>query len=399
MIPHGAFAQTPDFAPRTLEPRPTAFLKELPSPEVKIVQAGYLRRVSSDKHTFAQSVTNDYLLAQRMETLFEGQTFSAGSYCLVIKLKPDNAIPVVFTKLEEQSNGYYLIADLGKETVGYIHFRLNASLGAIVDIAHGEHLDDGRVRAANNGRNFTDRYICREGENDFLHTFRRIGARYVELHITNLSGPLSVQYVGVVPVELPLPRKGSLQHRRPLVFPSPHKLPPTRSNCACTSIMKIVRGGNRRSIRMIHGTRSFTPTICGEITILPPRPLDLLGRSYCGQGYLGIISPSKKPDMLAIPSFTMVWITELYEHFLHTGSLKLFEKFAPVVDDILDKALARKDPETSLYFNEKKDNIWNFYEWTENLSRQDIFPQSPYNLYLREALLSAGVHARKARQP
>ncbi|OQA82794.1 MAG: Bacterial alpha-L-rhamnosidase [Lentisphaerae bacterium ADurb.Bin242] len=383
-----AFTQIPDFAPRTLEPRPVPFLKELPCPEVKIVQAGYIRRFSSDKKTFAESVSGDYMLPGCMEKLFENQTFSEGSSCLAVKLRPDNSVPLTFTGLEEQANGYYLIADLGRETVGYIHLRLNASLGTVVDIAHGEHLDDGRVRAANHGRNFADRFLCREGENVFLHPLRRIGARYLELHVTNLSGPFSVLYAGVVPVELPLPEKEGF-HTDDRLFQQVHKV--------AADTLKLCMHEHyedcpwREQALYPYDSRNqilYAYSLWGNYDFAAAS-LDLLGRSYGSQGYLGIVSPSKKPDMLAIPSFTMVWITELYEHFLHTGSLKLFQKFIPVVDDILDKALARRDPESTLYFNEKKANIWNFYEWTENLSRQDTFPQSPYNLYLREALLSA----------
>ncbi len=382
-----AFAQVPSFAARTLEPRPTPFLAELPSPEVKIVQAGYIRRFSGEG-TFAEAVSSDYLLPARMEQIFANQTFSDGSTCLVVKLKPDNTVPLTFTGLEKQSNGYYLIADLGRETVGYIYLRLKASAGTVVDIAHGEHLDDGRVRAANNGRNFADRYLCCEGDNVFIHPLRRIGARYLELHVSSHIGPVSVLYAGVVPVELPLPEKEGFRTDDRL-FQQVHKV--------AADTLKLCMHEHyedcpwREQALYAYDSRNqmlYAYYLWGNYDFAAAS-LDLLGRSYGGQGYIGIIAPSKRPDMLTIPSFTMVWITELYEHFLHTGSLKLFKKFTSVVDDILDKALARKDPESSLYYNEKKGNIWNFYEWTENLSRQDIFPQSPYNLYLREALLSA----------
>ncbi len=382
-----AFAQVPDVTARTLEPRPTPFLMELPPPEVKIVQAGYIRRFSHEG-TFAEAVSSDYLLPARMEKIFSDQTFSEGSSCLLVKLKPENTVPLTFTGLEKQANGYYLIADLGRETVGYICFRLKASHGTIVDIAHGEHLDDGRVRAANCGRNFTDRYLCREGENTFLHPLRRIGARYLELHISGPLGPLSIFYAGVVPVELPLPEKEGFSTDDRL-FQQIHKV--------AADTLKLCMHEHyedcpwREQALYAYDSRNqilYAYYLWGNYDFAAAS-LDLLGRSYGGLGYIGIVSPSKKPDMLTIPSFTMVWITELYEHYLHTGFLKLFQKFTSVVDDILDKALARKDPETTLYFNEKKSNIWNFYEWTENLSSQDIFPQSPYNLYLREALLSA----------
>jgi alpha-L-rhamnosidase len=94
-------------------------------------------------------------------------------------------------------------------------------------------------------------------------------------------------------------------------------------------------------------------------------------------------------DMLMIPSFTLVWISELYEHSLHSGEPTLFRQFQDTVWDIISKALARKEKDYTLYRSLDNPKTWNFCEWTPHLSRLDEFPQSVYNLYLYEAMISA----------
>src|SRR5690606_19056186 len=81
------------------------------------------------------------------------------------------------------TGGRFLIIDLREETDGLLEFSVEAREGTILEIAHGEHLDDGRVRVRIGKRNFADRFICREGFQSFQMPFRRLGARYLEIHI------------------------------------------------------------------------------------------------------------------------------------------------------------------------------------------------------------------------
>ena len=89
---------------------------------------------------------------------------------------------------DASANGYYVILDLGKESVGFLTLKVDAPGGTVIDLCHGEHLDDGRVRSLIGGRNFADRFICCDGYNEFTYAHRRIGGRYIELHITNAAG-------------------------------------------------------------------------------------------------------------------------------------------------------------------------------------------------------------------
>ena len=368
---------------RALTPRPVPCLRELPSPDVRVAQTGWLKRTGAGD-TFARICAGDFLLSDRKAAFFCDEKSCQGRLLLA-----DLSLGMTFVKTPEGADGSYVILDLGKETVGYLSFVADAPDGTVIDILHGEHLEDGRVRCSIHDRNFCDRYICRGGRCNYSHTLRRCGARYVELHITNASTPVTIFYAGLVPVELPLPEQGRMSLDDRLFLRVYDTAVDTLKLCMhehyedCPWREQALYAYDSRN-QMLYGYYTW-----GNYDFAATS-LDLLGRSYFGNGDIGIVAPSRPDEkMLMITSFTLVWISELYEHCLHSGSVALFEKFQKTVQEILDKALARPCGPKGLYRAQENPNAWNFFEWTPNLSRQNEFPQSPYNLYLYEALVSA----------
>ncbi len=388
-----------------LAERPIPQLLELPMPKVELRHYGLLFRANNDAKTFAEACTTDYL-----RPLFSDLIFDAFPPCRskdhyyrsALELTPEGADEVVFKPLPagDPANGYYLIADLGAETVGWPVIKLNAPAGTVIDIAHGEHLEDGRCRAELGGRHFTDRYICREGVNEFIGVHRRIGARYVELHITGFgAGQVSVQYAGVVPLEVPLGKQAAFETEDSLM---------ARINKVSVDTLKLCMHEHyedcpwREQALYAYDSRNqihYGYYVWGNYDFVAAS-LELLAKSYRGDGYLTLTAPGAYGR--TIPAFTFVWISELREHWMFSGSGYLFEKHMHLVDEILDKALARRDAASGLYYSlDSKSNqgVWNFYEWRGDLYQVDTFPQCPYNVYLCEALRSAAaMHSLKGHR-
>lgn len=61
---------------------------------------------------------------------------------------------------DSPGNGFWFLYDLGGEYAGLIETEVDLPPGTVVDISHGEHIADGRVRNRIGDRNFTDRYIA-----------------------------------------------------------------------------------------------------------------------------------------------------------------------------------------------------------------------------------------------
>ncbi len=376
-------------------------LTELPVPETELVQHGTLFR-RKELATPAATCNADFLRNE----LFHENCFSKydesqkidGIIRTRIKLRPG----FVFRKLnpDEIGNGYYAILDLKQETVGYPCIDLTAPAGTVVDIVHGEHLGSGRCRADIFGRNFTDRYICRDGQNTFCYTHRRLGLRYLELHIIppQKDSEIILNQASVIPLELPLPEQAELDTEDRLLKRIMDVSIRTLLLCMhehyedCPWREQGLYAYDSRN-QILYGYYVWGNYDFAEAS------LDLLGKSFDGDRYLALTSPGL--TTLTIPVFTLVWITELCEFMMYSGRTGLFEKWRNLADLILDRALDSEDPEVpGLYHPGEKGNyIWNFCEWNGQLSSLTGNAQAPFNLYLHEALLSAAKMHRYTGNP
>ncbi len=364
-------------------------LNELEFPEAELVQHGTLFR-AEERETPAATCMADFLRHE----LFIWGCFSKfdetqkvdNTIRTRIKLRPG----FVFRALGEHENGYYVILDLKKETVGFPVIGLHAPAGTIVDIVHGEHLESGRCRADIWGRNFADRYICREGDNHFCYTHRRLGLRYLELHIIPPQGntaEITLNQGGVIPLELPLPQQAALATEDRMLKQLVQVSADTLKLCMhehyedCPWREQGLYAYDSRN-QILYGYYVWGNYDFAEAA------LDLLGKSFDGDRYLALTSPGL--TTLTIPVFTLVWITELYEHMMYSGRTALFEKWRNQADLILNRALASEDPEApGLYHPGENGNyIWNFCEWNGLLSGLKGNAQAPFNIYLHEALLA-----------
>ena len=375
-----------------LTPRSVPQLTELPAPDVSLVQCGYLKRIHEEE-TFALSAFHDYLTPRRTKEFFtelDGSQILDGRFRSRMKMRASGAIDFKFDSLPcgEDADGCYLIVDLERESVGFLKLDITAPAGTVIDICYGEHLDDGRVRSSVGGRNFADRLICREGRNQLLYPHRRIGLRYLELHITQTGGgQIALRYLGIVPLELPLPSASEFVSEDRLL---------AKINQISEDTLKLCMHEHYEDCpwreQGLYAYDSRNQILYGYYVWgnydFAGASLDLLGKSFDGKRYLGLTSPGKVE--LTIPIFTLVWITALYEHFLYSGSTALAEKWLPQINSILDQALSNPVPGwNGLYHPGDDPRIWNFCEWSGELSKMKTHPQAPYNIYLYEALNSA----------
>ncbi|MBR6767832.1 MAG: family 78 glycoside hydrolase catalytic domain, partial [Clostridia bacterium] len=103
---------------------------------------------------------------------------SALSYLL-----PENMVDKEGWHVSENGDGICIIFDLGRESSGYYSMGIELEENSDILIGWGEHLKDMRVRTFIDGRNFCAVYHGKKGMNSFMHPFRRMGCRYIQLHI------------------------------------------------------------------------------------------------------------------------------------------------------------------------------------------------------------------------
>ncbi len=382
-------------------PRPVAPLAESPAAPVRIVQAGRLRRTPGAT-TCAEAVATDFLQPLLLDRrwLTPGQEhLQRTDYNCPFEIWLDqehaDALPVTCPPLADGDDGWYLILDTGRETTGHLDFTIRADAGTVLDFAHGEHLDDGRVRAFVGLRNFADRYICRDGVNRFTHRLRRLGARYLELHITGAASPPAIGFVGILPTLRDLPA------------PAPFRCADQRlHDLDAAAVATLVACQHehyedcpwREQCLYAYDSRNqalYGYYLWGNYDFAAAC-FRLLGQSYDPQTrYLRLTAPGNCSR--TIPIFSLNWISELYDLHLHSGQFD--QENLPAIQLLLDQALqnAEDTPDGRLYFPHQTPATWNFCEWVPGLHHRDARIQAPFNLYLVEALrcaasLGAGAH-------
>lgn len=375
-----------ELAPR---PLPSLIVGELPA--VRIAAQGSLVRLAPARSA-AEAIARSALRAERPDEVFAARRKPPGVYAGPPRnparaFAPDSGEALTLRPPAAGTGGRYFILDLGAETVGLLEFEVTAEAGTILEIAHGEHLDDGRVRARIEMRNFADRYICRAGRQRFQMPFRRIGARYLEVHVSRFEH-LRVHAFSLRKVEYPTTRKGRFQSSDAVV---------NRLQEMAVRTLELCRHEHYEDspwreqslyaydarLQALYGYHAFGDYRFPEVSF------SLLGRSLNEKGVIALCAPGEV--RVNIPIFGFVWVAAVAEHWLYSGAPTLFRVHADAIKAILAHAFARPDAATGLYRPPESPEFWHFYEWTPGLcgrlghDRLNGAHHAAYNLHLHEA--------------
>ena len=264
------------------------------------------------------------------------------------------------------ADGVCFIADMGEETAGFALLDLEVPHDADVWVGFGEHLHDMRVRTRIGDRNFAFGYRAKKGKNRFCGVLRRLGCRYLQVHI---DAPQAKVYdCRILPADYPaeeMPLRIGDGLRR-----------------------KIDENGVRTLKRCMHEHYEDCPWREQALYAMDSRNQMLFG-SYVfkdNEGYvkanLRLMSKGLREDGLlelcfparvgiTIPSFSCYFVLALAEYFERTGDLAFMQETYPVAEKILDTFAARADG-TGLIAAFQGREYWNFYEWRSGLDGQDV---------------------------
>ena len=283
------------------------------------------------------------------------------------------------------------IFDLGKEAVGFICLKLLTESDAPITVAFGEHIADGHVRREVGGRDFSFIYHPTKGEiNYYMNAFRRFGCRYVELISDD---PLT-------DVEVSL---------RSVVYPIGHLDPPEsltyteqRIYDACVYTLECCMHEHYEDCpwreQALYAMDSRNQMLAGYYafgeTLFPKANLELIAEDARPDGLLSICYPMKRD--LAIPSFSLHFITECEEYLRYSGDEEFILRIYPKIKKTLDVFLGKLDTVCLIPPFSGMD-MWNFYEWepgldgvgawdTEEKKREDLSYDLALNTFLSIAI-------------
>ncbi len=380
--------------------RPLPPLQETPPQEVSLIWQGEVlfHAQAENREPFLRCLLHEQAFAD-WKTGWNGVSNENSGSIYPVPLRPGgNGIRLNPPK--QGIDGISVIVDMGREITGFLEVELECEgeQDAVdLEVHHGEHLDDGRVRSKVLCADFSDTILRGNGKLKFCHPLRRIAGRYLQLFFTGKNTEcIRLIYAGVRETAPVLPEVSAFSASDTLYEELRDSAVRTLKNCMhdhyedCPWREQSLYAYDSRN-QMLYGYYLWGNYDFAEAS------LDLLGENYfAGTGYLALCAPSQ--DEITIPVYTFAWICAVYEFVLHSGRIEYIRKQLSRINTILNEALKRKSPEyADLYSPGKpedlwspdaaKGSVWNFYEWTGDLSSSKVFPQALYQIYLAEALV------------
>lgn len=260
----------------------------------------------------------------------------------------------------------YILIDLKDPQSGFFRVEIDASEGTRIDVGFGEHLDDLRVRTSVGGRSYAFSYTCKEGYQVFEHYFRRVGGRYLQVHIHNMARPATLNYIGIVPVYYPVEYSGTL-------IPQDNLFKEILAGCDRTLQLCMHEHYEDCPWREqgLYAMDSRNQMLSGyymyDNSDFALAGLTLSADHTRNDGYLQNCSPCSWPTTM--PSFSLEWILSLRDFVLYTGRAEDVRPHFEKAKLILNKTASYFDGK--LLIAPSDDTIWNFYEWVDGLDDYD----------------------------
>ena len=289
-------------------------------------------------------------------------------YALLAWRGPREHLPLpsdrgVLLEGSEEHDGVYALIDTGCEHAGIVSLDIDLPCDAEILIGWGEHVEDLRVRAYVGGRNFCASYYGKKGRNQFLHPFRRLGMRYLQLHI--YAPQARIHYAGIRATDYPV--------TAPVGFRCADHLHNRIYEVSCRTLQLCMHEHYEDCPwreQALYSMDSRNQMLCGYYAFreyaFARASLRLMAQSVRADGMLELCSPARVG--ITIPSFTAVFLTQVFEYLCYAQDADFVRELLPTLHRIAGAFLSRIDRNTGLIPCYQESCYWNFYEWQDGLS-------------------------------
>ena len=249
-----------------------------------------------------------------------------------------------------------MIVDTGKENVGFLDFDIDSDDEQDVIVSFGEHIVDNKVRRLIHGRDFSFSVRLKKGNNQFLSTLKRIGARYIQI---DYEQPLKVNYLGLYKIEYPFNIK-----KRKFDNDLDQRIYDTAINTLKCCYHEHFEDcpWREQSLYTLDSRLQMLAYYQGfdnEEAILSS--IDLMLDDWRKDGQLNICFPTDAS--LVIPSYSLYLFDIIWENYQHTNNIDLLKRSNKKLEEILESF--KDNMEEGLVKRFDKEAYWNFYEWKE----------------------------------
>lgn len=260
--------------------------------------------------------------------------------------------------LSHLGKGHYLL-DFGKERVGHLCVDFHSPKPQKILLAYSEHREEGKPLPYRiETRDFSLELFAKEGHNEFLDTFRRMGLRYMEIFAEE---DIEISYFGIDEIAYPFsikPRK----LKDPLLQKI-HDVAVYTLECCYHAHYEDCPWREQCLYAMDSYNQALSGFVCFENLEQLKSSLWLISQDERKDRLLSICSPSS--SYLTIPSFSLFYFKSVALYGERSGDVEFLKRVYPKLRDILSAFAERI--EDGLLYTFDAPGTWNFYEWAEGL--------------------------------
>ena len=296
-------------------------------------------------------------------------------------------------------DGFYVIADLGREEAGLLSLEVDTDPGVTIDVGHAEHWEHGRIRTFISGRNFAGRYRTPGGRASFCRWARRMAGRYVQIHVRGVKTHFTLGRLSLKPVLFPVVEK-----------PVPENLTARQKEIWKTSVrtLRLCMHEHYEDCpwreQALYGNDGRNQMLCGyfafdESNRMPEFALEVHARGLDAANWLEMCMPAK--IRITIPSFTFCWVLSVGDNLKYRKDVAFVRKMLPTMRKILNARLGELSG--GLLPCPAGKRYWQFYEWSKGMDGSlsganavkpgELRFESPLNLFFVLALESGATCA------
>jgi len=287
--------------------------------------------------------------------------------------------------LKKNKNGNFLIFEFDRLASGFFRLKLEGKAGITIDIGNGEHLHHGRVHVKPTYRNFADRVITSFGTTEYMHSFRIMAAKYVELHILNFDSDITIKELYILETLYPVAHQNTFKCSDETLNKIWEVSKFTLSSCMhdhyedCPWREQSQYWGDAR-IEVLTAYYAFSEQLLTKKAFYQHSEIDK------ETGFFHMTYPGK-PEIW-IPCYTMIYISSLYEYYQFTGDKQLLKDLYPVALKVLNNLLKYRGKDGILMnLKSASRRAWHIIDWDNFKVAFHSGKSSAINLFFLESIL------------
>ena len=285
---------------------------------------------------------------------------------------------------KKNENGTFIIFEFDRLASGFYRLKLEGKAGVVIDIGNGEHLYHGRVHVKPTYRNFADRVITSFGSTEYVHSFRIVAAKYVELHILNYDSDITIKDFHILETIYPVEHDNTFKCSDETLNRIWDVSKFTLYSCMhdhyedCPWREQSQYWGDAR-IEILSAYYAFSEKLITKKAFYQHSEID------SSTGFFHMTYPGR-PEIW-IPCYTMVYISSLHEYYMFTGDKQLLKDIYPIALKVLNKLLRYMDRDGILMdLKSATRRAWHIIDWDNFKVAFHSGKSSAVNLFFLESL-------------